>query len=318
MLDQKPKEKEPNVPPFQKSKGKADNDKLDYVIFSSEGGMGKQIAATALLPALKRKHPDTPIIVSSSWEEPFWNNPYVYRVFKHGQQTYFYDDYVKDKKVVVYQHDPYKTTEHIEGMNLINNWHKMFNLEMNEKDSKPVVYLNQKEIDVAMQKFQRGGRPIAVVHPFGGINEPIQSWVRDMPINTAQSIVQMLLQKGYHVFQPVADKQIKLQGVEPVTLPFRDIFGLFLIANKVVGIDSFSSHLCAALDKKGLILYPSERQAKIFGYNSNDNVISTAEKKGGFRKYAYLEEVNFGGFPHEYNLQHDNMIFDLQLLQSKL
>ena len=48
-------------------------------VFHIEGGIGKHIAATAVIECYKKNYPDTNIIVVCAWPEVFLNNPFIYR-----------------------------------------------------------------------------------------------------------------------------------------------------------------------------------------------------------------------------------------------
>jgi uncharacterized phage-like protein YoqJ len=67
-----------------------------YIVWHIEGGLGKNVAGTALLTSLQQKYPDRKIIVVASYPEIFLNHPDAHRVYKMGSTQYFYDDYIKD------------------------------------------------------------------------------------------------------------------------------------------------------------------------------------------------------------------------------
>ena len=53
-----------------------------YLIFHVEGGLGKNIASTAVVTHLKKKYNDRKIIVVASYPEVFLNNENIYRVYR--------------------------------------------------------------------------------------------------------------------------------------------------------------------------------------------------------------------------------------------
>jgi len=177
-----------------------------YYVLETSGGIGKQIAATAVVEAIKKQYVDRKIIVISSWEEPFWLNPNVYRVYKLGLQQYFYDDYIKDKDTIIARFDPYLSNDHKDGKSLIELWCKLINVEYHGE--KPKIYLTQKEIETVMNKYY-SNKKIAILHPFGsGDNNPIQTWVRDMPVPIGYTILNALLEKGYLIFPAITSKML--------------------------------------------------------------------------------------------------------------
>ena len=68
-----------------------------YVVWHIEGGLGKNVAATALVAAVKQKYKDRKLILVVSYPEVFLNHPDIHRVYRGGMVSYFYDDYIKDK-----------------------------------------------------------------------------------------------------------------------------------------------------------------------------------------------------------------------------
>ena len=53
-----------------------------YFIWHIQGGLGKNIAGTALIKDIKAKYPDRKLIMVTSWPEVFLNNPDVDRVYQ--------------------------------------------------------------------------------------------------------------------------------------------------------------------------------------------------------------------------------------------
>ena len=68
-----------------------------FCVWYLEGGLGKNVAATALIKDVKEKYADRKLIMVVSYPEIFLNNPYVDRVYRVGMTSYFYDDYIKGK-----------------------------------------------------------------------------------------------------------------------------------------------------------------------------------------------------------------------------
>jgi hypothetical protein len=68
-------------------------DKMEkYIVWHIEGGLGKNVAATSLLPSLAKKYSDRKIVVVASYPEVFLNHPHLHRVYRVGMTAYFYDD----------------------------------------------------------------------------------------------------------------------------------------------------------------------------------------------------------------------------------
>ena len=74
-----------------------------YIVFHIEGGIGKNIMATAVVKAIKKQHPDREIIIVSPHSGLWLNNPDIYRIYLMGQTPYFYEDFIKDKDTLVFK-----------------------------------------------------------------------------------------------------------------------------------------------------------------------------------------------------------------------
>ena len=103
-----------------------------YSLFHIEGGLGKHVAATAVAKCRKNNHPDRKLIVVCAYPEVYLNLKFIDRVYRIGNTPYFYDDYIKDKDMLIFKHEPYFTTDHIvKRKPLIQNWCNLYDLEYN-------------------------------------------------------------------------------------------------------------------------------------------------------------------------------------------
>jgi len=120
-----------------------------YSIIEISGGIGKNIMATAVISGIKKTHPDREIIVITAYPGVFLNNPEVHRVFPFGKCPYFYEDYVKDKDVLFFCDEPYRSNGYLnQNQHLIKAWGDMLGIEC---DITPKLYLNARELQ-ATQK----------------------------------------------------------------------------------------------------------------------------------------------------------------------
>ena len=117
-----------------KSKGniisapKIETNQEKYLVWHIEGGLGKNIAATSLCQSIKETYPDRKLIMVVSYPEVFLNNPFIDRVYFINNRPYFYDNYIKDKDVLIFKQEPYNQTGHIlKQKHLIESWCDMIN-----------------------------------------------------------------------------------------------------------------------------------------------------------------------------------------------
>jgi uncharacterized phage-like protein YoqJ len=112
-----------------------------YIVWHIEGGLGKNVAATALIGSLKDKYLDRKIVIAASYPEVFLNHPAAYRVYRVGNTQYFYDDFIKDKDTIVFKHEPYFQTNHIlRRKHLIENWCDLLGIDYDNQQ--PVLNFN--------------------------------------------------------------------------------------------------------------------------------------------------------------------------------
>ena len=94
-----------------------------YSIFHVEGGLGKHVMSTAVAQCIKNNYPDRELIVVCAYPEIFLNLQFVDRVYRLGNTSYFYEDFIKNKDSKIFKHEPYFTEDHIhKKLNLIENW----------------------------------------------------------------------------------------------------------------------------------------------------------------------------------------------------
>jgi len=264
-----------------------DNDK--YIIFESHGGHGKQIMATAVVRAIKKQYPDRKLIWVTSWDGPAFYNPNVFRFYLFNQMQYFKDDFINHETIIM-KHDPYGESNHILGKeHLVESWCNLFKIKYD--GYKPELYLNPREEEIAKDKIKPDGRPIMLLQSHGGSPQgqySKKSWFRDMPIELAQQIVNHY-SRNYRILHIKSPEQPKLNGVEELTLPLRELYAVFPLSTKRVFIDSFAQHVAAAFDLQSTVLWIGNKP-EVFGYEQHINVLSTAKKVRELNKFSYLQD----------------------------
>lgn len=277
-----------------------------YVIAHIEGGLGKNVAATALIDGINKKYPDRKLILICSHPQIFLYHPKIYRVYGIGTIPYFYEDYIKDKDVVILKQDPYNHTLHIkQEQSLIKSWYEVFNLEY--EGQLPKLYSNYRMLEIAAEKWTRD-KPILVLQTNGGpYNQNtkgtynhynIKSWSRDMPSPVAEKIIKVY-SKNYHIFQVCKTDENVLPNTEPIVDSVNnfELFSLLKISNKRILIDSCLQHAAAALKLPSTVLW-NGTNPKVFGYDIHKNITPNIEKMEGYKNItAYLFEYELWGDP---------------------
>lgn len=289
-----------------------------YIIFIINGGHGKCIMATAVIEAMKKKYPDRKIIVVSAWDAPFYGNPNVYRFYIFNQLQYFYDDYIKDKDTLIFQHDPYHESDYVfKRKHLIQIWCEMFDIPFNGE--KPKLYINEREKEITRDKIKPNlGKPIMLLQTNGGVPEQQyskKSWARDLPLDIAQKVINFY-SKSYRILHLKLDNQPELKNVEQVTLPHREIYALFELSKKRLFIDSFAQHVAGALNLPSTVCWIVNNPS-IFGYEIHQNIFPNQEIKQQMNKFSFLEQYNISGQVQEFPYDTIN-IFDINEIVNEI
>lgn len=298
--------------------GKDNNMDNKFLVWHIEGGLGKNIAATALLPDLAKQYKTRKIVVVASYPEVFLNHPDVYRVYRVGMTAYFYEDYILNKDTLVFRHEPYFQTGHIlKQKHLVQNWAEL--LGVSYKKQLPNLHLNmmQKRLPNIWQRQ----KPILLIQTNGGLFQGQAldyAWTRDMPIELANYIVDKI-GKEYHIIQITRENSPQIPGVEVVNYPMSnmELFGLVAASEKRFLIDSCLQHAAAALNLPSTVFWVGTTPEN-FGYEMHTNIKSLPPKGNTKLIDAYLFDYSFDGQLHECPYQELSEMFDMNAIDKIL
>jgi hypothetical protein len=256
------------------------------IIFNIIGGIGKCLAATAVLKAIKKQYPNSTTIVFSQHSNIFKNNPNIDITHKNGELgNATFNLYIKDKECKVFAVDPFHHNDFItEQGHLIKTWCKINNVKYNGEQ--PEIFLTDGEKEYYESAYNIDDskglpKPIMVIQPNGGVDSPLvypgYNWARDLP----QDITIKLIEEYREHYNIVHIKRPDQQGfsdtLECIDTP-RGVAYLLLKSEKRVFIDSFAQHMAAALNLPSTVCWITTNP-KVFGYDIHDNVLSNPHKK---------------------------------------
>ena len=278
-----------------------------FVILHSEGGHGKQVMATAVCRAIKKKYPDRKLIVVTAWDGPFFYNPDVWRFYNFGQMQYFFDDYVNQDTIIMRQ-EVYHSEDHIlQRKHLVESWVGMYGIKAD--GVKPKIILNPREVEIAKDKIKPDQRPIMLLQTHGG-NAGQQyskkSWFRDMPMEIAQKLVNYF-SKSYRILHIRTPDQPALQGTELLNLPFRELYAVFPLSTKRLFIDSFAQHVATALDLQSTVVWIGNKP-EVFGYEENINITPHVDHVRELNKFSYIDQFDISGQIQQFPFDTINML----------
>jgi hypothetical protein len=267
------------------------------VIFIVDGGIGKNIMATALLPGLKEKY-DLPVIVVTAWPGVYSNNSNIETVYRFGETNYFYDHYIRDKEFVIIKSEPYLHPDYIrQKRHLIDVWCEQIEVE---NKSKPEVFLDEQLMTSVKNRINYNeDKPILAMHIHGGpINANAISWPRQIQQATANEIANNL-KKKYRIFQIALNGQPAIEDTEPfVGNNVREVFALLKLSQKRLLIDSFPMHASAALELPSVVVW-GPTNPELLGYSMHHNIVpeNLCPQPFCHRPNSYLYDIIPGGEP---------------------
>ncbi len=280
------------------------------IIFQIDGGIGKSIAATAVCKAIKTQYPKDELIVITGYPEVFLCNPNVDKVFNFNNLSYFYQDYIEGQKIKACLHNPYLETDFIAlNGHLIKVWCEMFDIKYNGEQ--PQLFINNREQTFYGNQFG-SQKPILVIQTNGGAaNQPNKySWTRDLPINTAQAVVNYFA-KDYNIVHIRREDQLQLQNVTPVQMDFRALAVLIGLSSKRLFIDSFAQHTAAALNKPSVVCWVGNVPSQ-FGYDIHNNIVANAPTLKPELRHSVFSKYNISGQVTEFPYNNEQEIFSVE------
>jgi hypothetical protein len=183
----------------------------------------------------------------------------------------------------------------------------MFNVKYNNEQ--PRLYLTQREIDFYSQQFA-SEKPLFVIQTNGGAQEQNikYSWSRDIPVSTAQKVVDSLVDR-YNVIHIKREDQLQLQNTTPASGDFRALVVLIKLSQGRLFMDSFAQHVAKALDLDSIVLWVANTP-KQFGYSNNKNIIANKETATPELKNSVFSKFNIVGDLLEFPYNNETEIFN--------
>ena len=281
----------------------------NFIIFSVSGGAGKNILATAVVKAIKKKYPEMNIVVLTAWKDVWMYNPNVYRSYSFQNSPYFYENYIKGKNVKIFSQDPYQTQEYIlKEEHLIYTWCKLCGVDYN--DESPELFFNKREVEFVSNNYVRN-EPLLLVQTNGGADSNNKySWMRDIPINVAQEVVESF-RGEVRIVHIRREDQLPLENVEQFNGGLRELFVLIRESKYRFFNDSVSQHASMALGRKATICWV-KNDPQVLGYSLHDNIVTDAKEEIRSLDYSLLEPYDITGQIPQCPFKEGTKLFDTE------
>lgn len=288
------------------------------IIFSIEGGIGKCIAATAVIAATKKQYPTDEIIVISGYPDVFLANKNVSKNLQSGNISYFYTENVEKNDIKLMLHNPYLEMDYVkENKHLIQIWCEMFGIEYNGE--MPELFITQREQDLYKNKFASipTDKPILLMQTNGGAMQEMKySFNRDLPTKLVTQLIDKL-NPHYHILHVRREDQFSYSGTIPVQATFREIAILATLSTKRLLIDSFLQHTCAALNLPSTVCWITNNP-KVLGYDLHTNIKSNPFTVEPELRQSFLTKFDISGNPLTFPYRNEDEIFDIDKILATL
>lgn len=253
-------------------------------LYLIEGGLGKQIAFTALMQKLAQKQGEKLRIISP-YPDLFYWSPFVEKVYHAAN----YEQERQEDERIEYL-EPYKCEYHWNNQHICAWWAERMGIVFDPASDKPSVPLGQQAIDIAHNALlPYEGKRIGVVQFSGGqspegYNNQELYMLNDMRLarNYPLPMANILMRKLAAQYPDVTwlnfalPNEPQLACTVKIELPYIAAFVLAERAEMVVSIDSSLAHICAAVGKRAVVLWNEFAWAKPhkIGWQSNTNLIA--------------------------------------------
>ena len=284
-----------------------------FIVFQIEGGIGKNVMATAVIRSISNSFPDRKIIIVTAYPEIWECNPRIYRIYQFGQISYFYNDFIDGKDTILFLQEPYRHEDYIlKRKHITHVWCEICGVEWS--GDTPELYFTKLESDFVSTIINKD-KPIFMIHAFGGAEDQMHkySWARDMPPSLAQDVVDHM-SKEYRVIQIKRQDQLSLNNVEYLSLNSRQLALSLLESDKRFFIDSYMQHAAAALSIPSNVLWIAN-SPKTLGYSIHNNIECEFDK--GSLKNSVYEPYDILGDPIQLATP-PNILFDSDYIISLL
>ena len=243
-----------------------------------EGGIGKQVAFTAIIDALVKKDKEK-IQVHSPYVDIFGGNTNV-KYALDSNSIHLQDKRILDSQNI-FHCEPYKTNFIKGEYHIIQSFCKLFGVKYDEK-MRPKMYTDHYKNDAKkiagddnfiVVQFS-GGQAPAGFNPSNSYNS--NDPTRNYHPHLAQKVVNLIKEKYENLkilnFSLPNEPNYE-QTVKPKLIPFAQWHEILKLPNckGFISVDSCLNHFARSVGRKGVVIWGGTRWIQ-FGYKENINV----------------------------------------------
>ena len=240
-----------------------------------EGGVGKCVAFTSLIPKLRKK---SEVQIYTPYIDCFAGNPDVKLALEETLP-------LQDPRIMasdnIYYSEPYKSNFQFGKQHLIESYCELHNVDF-DTSMKPKIYTNQHKDSVKEWLDKNEIKKYILIQLSGGQSKwNYKDGVQYQNINPnrnyqpflAQQLVNMLLEeyKDTTIINCVLPNEPHYQGTIRCDLHWSQIHEMLKGSEGFISIDSCLNHFSASAEKHGVVIWGSTRWTQ-FGYSHNKNL----------------------------------------------
>lgn len=277
------------------------------LLLSINGGIGKNILATAVVKNYRKKYPNSEIVILTAWSDVWLNNNEVDKVLDINRPNSLYDDYISmDYKCVFY--DPYQDEDYLRGTkHLIEIWCNLCECEYDSEIQPEIKFNKSEEIRNTLKFHELLTNKLLILQANGGSHNQGYSWSRDLPSNEVLDIIKPYVDE-YKILQIRTPEQPKFIQ-EEYNFSLREWFWLISKASKLILIDSFAQHCARAVDKKADVYWIGGKH-EVVGYELHNNIYPKESYKLDYdNNYRLSNNYDIMGNLYECPFSDDDVIF---------
>ncbi|BAQ91094.1 putative glycosyl transferase [Pelagibacter phage HTVC111P] len=243
-----------------------------YVV---EGGVGKCVAFTSLIPKLRKK---SEVQIYTPYIDCFAGNPDVKLALEETLP-------LQDPRIMasdnIYYSEPYKSNFQFGKQHLIESYCELHNVDF-DKSMKPKIYTDRHKDSVKEWLDKNEIKKYILIQLSGGQSKwNYADGVQYQNINPnrnyqpflAQQLINMLLEeyKDTTIINCVLPNEPHYQGTIRCDLHWSQIHEMLKGSEGFISIDSCLNHFSASAEKHGVVIWGSTRWTQ-FGYSHNKNL----------------------------------------------
>jgi ADP-heptose:LPS heptosyltransferase len=270
-------------------------------IYIIEGGVGRHIFFSALIPKLSEK--DGKIITMSSYTDIFEGHPLVERSLGRGT-PYMWKDLIKKEENNVYFADPYFNSDFIKGkIHVIEAWCRELNIKYSDT-MKPEIHIPKRFEDDAKKFKQEQGDFIIVQFSSGqsplnpDTSKPFQweGFERNYSLEKSQELINKLgiqypnLKIILFALPNEFTYQLQGKNLFKFNMPYLAYAGLLKESKGFIGVNSCLMHFAGALGIKGIGLWGGSSPDQ-WGYKIHTNIHGECSKNDLYCTRPYLRDL---------------------------